>query len=680
MRQPTPRNPSTESSTPESAGPPYAPFWIRHLRREVQYSLDLAVLIIAFVGAVWLRFESLPFQYMKQLPLVVLVQIAALAFGGIYNFVWRYIGMAELRSFLKAALNSLVVVAVASLGLLLALRFGLTTSHQEWRVPISVAIIDTVFAFGGLLGLRLLRRSLYERYEKQAHVHPEDSPGTGKRTLLVGAGRSGVTAVQELVRQPRQKLDILGFLDDDPAKKNSVIQGVKVLGTTADLGDVVRELEVELVLLTMVRAPREALRALVGECNRLGVEVRIMPGLFDILEGRLTVFRKVQIEDVLGREAVRLEEDELEEFLSARRIMVTGAGGSIGSELARQCARYKPVRLSLVERSEPALFEIQQELLKLWPGLVLDALVADIGNEEHMRSILWDFRPQVVLHAAAHKHVPLMEQNPLEAIRNNALATHRLGCLVGEFGAERFVLVSTDKAVRPTSIMGASKRLAEIFILGLDQQFETRFSAVRFGNVLESTGSVVPIFRQQIERGGPVTVTHPEMERYFMTIQEAAQLVLHTATLGRGGEIFVLDMGEPVKILDLARDMIRLAGFEPDKEIEIQFSGPRPGEKLREELQLGPEQLDRTHHPKISIGRLQPWEGRALSTMIKELEELVRGGESAPLFAYLGDLLPEARLQAPQGRDGVAQAVPENPADMPSISARRAIKSATREL
>jgi FlaA1/EpsC-like NDP-sugar epimerase len=627
-----------------TGGQPRLPFWTRHLRREIQYLLDLAILIGVFVAAVWLRFENLPFQYLEQMPLVVMVQVAALFFAGIYSFVWRYVGMAELRSFVKAAL--------ISLALLLALRFGLTENHQAWRVPISVAIIDTVLAFGGLLGIRLLRRSLYESYERQAQVHPEDEKTTAKRTLLVGAGRAGVMAVRELVQQPRQGVDILGFLDDDPSKKNSIIQGVKVLGTTGELEEIVGRFKIERVLLTIVRAPRETLRKLVSTCKRLGVEVLIMPGLFDILEGRLTVFRKVQIEDVLGREAVRLEEDGLKQFLGGKCLLVTGAGGSIGSELARQCARYRPQRLTLVERSEPALFEIQQGLLGLWPDLNLDALVADIGNEERMRSILWDYRPQVVLHAAAHKHVPLMEQNPTEAVRNNALATHRLGQLVGELGVERFVLISTDKAVRPTSIMGASKRLAEIFIQGLDHQFETRFSAVRFGNVLESTGSVVPIFRKQIERGGPVMVTHPEMERYFMTIQEASQLVLHTATLGQGGEIFVLDMGKPVKILDLARDMIRLAGFEPDQEIEIQFSGPRPGEKLREELQLGPEQLDATRHPKISIGRLQPWEGRAISTVIEDLKRLVHEGESAPLFAFIKELLPEARLQAPQSKDG----------------------------
>ena len=613
------------------------PFWTRHLRREVQYLLDLAVLVFAFVGGVWLRFESLPFEYLKQLPLVVLVQFAALNLFGVYSFVWRYTGMAELRTFIKAA--------GASLAILLALRFGLTSNFQAWRIPISVSIFDTVLAFGGLLGMRVLRRSLYETYEKEARFHPEEPDGEGKRTLLVGAGRAGVMAARELLRQPRMHLRVVGFIDDDPSKQGSVIQGLKVLGITADLAEQVERHEVERVLLTMVRVPRQTLRRLVMECRQLGVEVHIMPGLFDILEGRLTVFREVQIEDVLGRQAVRLEEDEMAAFLNGKRVLITGAGGSIGSELARQCARYGPERLLLLERSEPALFEIQQELLRTWPDLDVKALVADVGHEERLRGILWHHRPHIVLHAAAHKHVPLMEQNPTEALRNNALATLTLGRLVGELGCEQFILVSTDKAVRPSSIMGASKRLAEIFLEDLATRFDTRFVAVRFGNVLGSTGSVIPIFRRQIERGGPVTVTHPEMERYFMTIQEASQLVLHTALLGHGGEIFILDMGEPVKIVDLARDMIRLAGYEPGEDIEIRFTGMRPGEKLREELQMGAEELEKTRHPKIYIGRLPVWHGPPVADIEAELRELVRQGEPQLLRSALGRLLPEARLE-----------------------------------
>ena len=627
-----------------AAASPGAPFWARHLRREIQYLIDLGVFVVAFLVALVLRFDRIEFEYLDQMPLVILVQIASLYIFGIYSFVWRYIGVGELKSFLKAAALSLIF--------LLGLRLGLSEEQQDWRVPISVIVLDTLLAFGGLLAIRVVRRVLYERYERETQVHPEDTDRQGLRTLLVGAGQAGVMAVRELVRQPRQKLEVVGFLDDDGRKLNSVIQGVRVLGTTRELAQVVEEHEVDRVILTMVRVPRETLRRLVLECQQQGVEVRIMPGLFDILEGRVTVFRKVQIEDVLGREAVRLDEDVLPHWMAGKRVMITGAGGSIGAELARQCVRLDPERVILVERSEPALFEIQQELLRLWPHSPVDSLVADAGDPERMRSILWDYRPQVVLHAAAHKHVPLMEQNPTEALQNNSLATYSLGRLVGELGVERFVLVSTDKAVRPTSIMGASKRLAEVFIQALDREFETRYVAVRFGNVLGSTGSVIPIFRRQIERGGPVTVTDAKMERYFMTTQEAAQLVLHTAVLGEGGEIFVLDMGEPVKIIDLARDMIRLAGYEPEVDIDIQITGRRPGEKIREELQMGPEELEITRHPKIFIGRLQPWQGPGAQEMAQVLEQCVGEADKAHLRQKLGELLPEARLDPIKTSEG----------------------------
>lgn len=631
-----------ESDTSQIATGELKPFWVRHLKREVQYLLDLLILSAAFVVACLLRFDfQPPVSTLIQLPLVVLIQFVTLSVLGIYSFIWRYIGMAEIKSFVKAAVYSLAI----SLALVLALRLGLPAKLQGWRVPISVNLIDTVLAFGGLLGVRVLRRSLYERFERGPLPRVERSPER-KKALLVGAGRAGVMAVRELRSRRRVELEVLGFLDDDPLKLGSVVHGVKVLGTTADLPRLVRELAIERVVLTMVEVRRETVRHLVQLCQRLGIEVRIMPGLYEILEGRLSVsrFREVRIEDLLGRDSIRLEEESSRHFLHRRRVLVTGAGGSIGSELARQVARCGPERLVLVDRSEPALFAIDLELGETWPEQRIEPLLADVGEVGRMRSILGRHRPEIILHAAAHKHVPMMEANAAEAVRNNALVTHRLGALAGEAGVERFVLVSTDKAVRPTSIMGASKRLAELFIQDLDGRFETRFLAVRFGNVLGSTGSVIPIFRQQIERGGPLTVTHPEIERYFMTLEEAAQLVLYTADMGQGGEIFILDMGEPVKILDLAHDMIRLAGLEPGRDIEVAFTGLRPGEKLNEELHLDEERMARTHHPKISIGQVQPYPGTRIAAALDRLAELTAGGSDEELRAYLADLLPEAQL------------------------------------
>jgi FlaA1/EpsC-like NDP-sugar epimerase len=533
---------------------------------------------------------------------------------------------------------------------MLGLRLGLPVSLQEWRVPISVSLFDTILAFGGLLGIRVLRRSLYERYEKDLHLPAPGRHRSRKRALLVGAGRTGLLAVRELLSQKAGELEVVGFVDDDPRKQGSVIHGVKVLGTTDDLAELVRELDVERVVVTMVRVDRETLWGLVRTGQRIGVEVRIVPGWFEILEGKINFsrLRKVRIEDLLGRESVRIEEEPLANFLAGRRVLVTGAGGSIGAELARQVARRGPRELILVERAEPALFTVERELRELWPEVPMRPLVADAGDGERMGTILERWRPEILLHAAAHKHVPLMESNPAEAVRNNVLATHRLGELAGAAGVERFVLVSTDKAVRPTSVMGATKRLAELAIQELDRRHRTRYLAVRFGNVLGSTGSVIPIFREQIENKGPVTVTDPEMKRYFMTIPEAAQLVLYSAGMGEGGEIFILDMGEPVKILDLARDMIRLAGLVPGEDVEIRFTGLRPGEKLFEELECDEERLAKTRHPKIFIGRLQPYPTERIVEALGRLDRLSRDGHEGELRSYLAELLPEARLRPPE--------------------------------
>ena len=625
--------------------PPWAPL----LRVEVRYILDLLVLSGAYLAALLLRFDSfdqIPKGHLGQLPLVVLIQLSTLWIGGIYNFLWRFIGLAELRTFLQSAALSTFT--------LLALRLGLPESLQVFRVPISVIVFDAVLAYGGLLAIRIVRRMVYERFEQNLATEEAEPTRPRKRVLLVGAGRAGVMAARELRAQPNGGgFEIVGFLDDAPRKQNTIIHGVQVMGTTRDLARLVEEQSIEEVLLTMVRVSGSKIRNLHQECLDLGIEARIMPGLWEILQGRRDVsrFRKVRIEDVLGREEIRLDDNDLIELVRDRRVLVTGAGGSIGRELARQALLLGPERLILVDRAEPCLFQAACQLESLARGAdregSVKALVADIADEARMRSILWEERPQLILHAAAHKHVPLMETSPTEAVKNNALGTHRLGDLAGQLGVERFVLISTDKAVRPTSIMGASKRLAELFVLDLDRRYDTRYLAVRFGNVLGSTGSVVPIFQEQIERGGPVTVTDPDMVRFFMTIPEASRLVLHAASMGEGGELFVLDMGTPVKIYDLAKDMIRLAGLEPERDVKIDFIGTRPGEKLYEELELGDENLSKTRHPKIFVGRLQAPEPEVLRTTREDLERCCVEGEAEPLRLLLSQLLPEATLDLP---------------------------------
>jgi FlaA1/EpsC-like NDP-sugar epimerase len=453
-------------------------------------------------------------------------------------------------------------------------------------------------------------------------------------------------AAQETQARGNTDLDVKGFVDDDPAKQDSVIHGIKVLGTTRDLPRLVRELEIDQVIITLSYASGQDIRRIVETCERIPVKVRIIPRLYAILQGSVEVnhIRDVQVEDLLGREPVRLDELEVGRFLAASAVMVTGAGGSIGSELARQVARYRPSSLILVERAEFALFEIHRELTNLWPDLGIRAVVADVGDEFRMRTVLAESQPRVLLHAAAHKHVPMMEDHPDEAVSNNVLATRLLGELAGQLGVEAFVLISTDKAVRPASVMGATKRLAELVVQDLNRRFRTRYVAVRFGNVMGSAGSVIPIFREQIEKGGPVTVTHPEMTRYFMTITEASQLVLQAGAMGEGGEIFILDMGRPVQILDLAKDMISLSNLKPFEDIDIVFTGVRPGEKLYEELEISGEHTSKTHHPKILIGKLATYPDTELRRVLSQLEELSHFGDSAGIRAFLNRALPEARL------------------------------------
>lgn len=615
--------------------------WGRMMNRTTQFALDVGVLGSAFVAAYLLRFDFVltgdqARYFTIQLPLVLLVQFSALFVTGVYAFIWRYVGLTELTSFVKAAFWSGMV--------LIGLRLLLPGSLQHWRVPLSVILIDTVLAFGGVLGMRIIRRVVFERYEKQRH-----SAGTnGKRkpVLLVGAGRAGVLAAKEIQGRGDMGLEILGFVDDDPEKRGAVIQGVKVLGTSRDLPRLTEELGVDHVIITIARAGRKELRRIVEICDRCNMSKRIIPSFFEILDGKLEVsaIRDVQIEDLLGREQVRLEEEEVAAFIRGRAVMVTGAGGSIGSEMARQVARFGPSKLLLVERAEFALFDIERELLKTWPDREIVSLVGDVGDRSRMRHLMGTHRPAVVFHAAAHKHVPLMEINPTEAITNNVLGTWTAGTAAAEAGVEVFVLISTDKAVRPASVMGASKRVAELVVQNLDERYATRYVTVRFGNVMGSAGSVIPIFREQIERGGPVTVTHPDMVRYFMTIPEASQLVLQAGAMGEGGEIFILDMGEPVRILDLAKDMIILSGFRPFEDIDIVFSGIRPGEKLFEELETDGEGIAKTRHPKIFIGKINGVSSLDVEEALAVIRKLSADGDEDGVRGVLGGLLPEARL------------------------------------
>jgi FlaA1/EpsC-like NDP-sugar epimerase len=605
----------------------------------MRVALDLGMFVSAFVAAYLLRFDfvlspsELNFMLI-QLPVVVLMQYLALELFGGRSFLWRHTAVEHLTPFFYAGLLCLCILLAGRLGL----------SIQAWRVPISISIVDTILAFGGTFGIRILRRTVHQKVQqsvrrKRTSEHPNR---VGKSVLLIGAGQAGLMAVREIRSQRNAGLDIKGFVDDDPTKqKRVVLDGIKVLGTTSDLPSLVREMDIHHVVITIARASGEEIRRIVEICEQVPVKARIIPGLYELLDGSvdITRIRDLQIEDLLGRPTVALEEESLTGFLAGETVMVTGAGGSIGSELTRQIARFEPQTLLLVERSEFALFNISRELQAAFPEAQMVSLIADVGDETRMRAIFKTYSPRVVFHAAAHKHVPLMESNAIEAIKNNALATYLLAQLAGEYRVLTFVLISTDKAVHPISMMGASKRVAELVMQDLDHRHLTRYVAVRFGNVIGSAGSVIPIFREQIRKGGPVTVTDKRMKRYFMTIPEAAQLVLQAGAMSGGGEVFVLDMGKPISIEDLARQVISLSGFKHD-EIKIVETGIRPGEKLYEELHFTKEEVVPTRHPKIFINRLAALDGVDLSQALEQMAEYCRREDEGGLRRYLNTLLP----------------------------------------
>ncbi len=616
-------------------------FWF--LRRPLQFLADVAVLCIAFfvayLPAVNVQLGEFYIDVaLRQLPFVVLVQLSALFLVGAYSLIWRYVSIEDIRVFMKAAAISCVI--------LVAFRFLLIfTEFNLWQVPVSVILIDTVMAFGGLLALRILRRFFYELNEKNR------SYGSRRRvkqkpTLLVGAGRMGATLAKEMVGRADAELDIRGFVDDDPGKRGGSVNRIKVLGTTDDLPKLVDELAIEQVVIAIDQAQGKEIRRIMDVCTSIPVKAMIVPSLNEIAHGRVSVsrIRDVQIEDLLGRDPVELDDQNLHEFLTGKTVMVTGAGGSIGSELVRQITNYQPKQILLVERAEFFLFQIGRELARDFADVVSVPLIADVCDESRMREIFEQYRPEVIFHAAAHKHVPLMEINSAEAVKNNIFATRQLAMLAGEFGAADFVMISTDKAVNPTSIMGASKRIAEIVVQELDEIHPTNYIAVRFGNVLGSAGSVVPIFREQIQKGEPITVTDKEMTRYFMTIPEASQLVLQAGALGEGGEIFILDMGQPVKILDLAEDMIRLSGLTPYEDIDIQFTGIRSGEKLFEELEITGENLLKTRNPKIFIGKIATYSKEEVAQILKEFKAAVESKNETEIRRIFNKFLPEASI------------------------------------
>jgi FlaA1/EpsC-like NDP-sugar epimerase len=611
---------------------------LRFTARALQVSIEIFLLTISFALAYLLRFDfDIPpselSRFATQVFIVVAIQLVALRSFGAHRFIWRYTSTRDTR---------VIAAALASVGgLLLVVRSLHAFFPEALIVPMSIAILDSIVAFVSVVGVRLVRREIYE-YSNRSR----DDSAPRKRVILVGAGQAGVLTLAEIKRRGDIDIDVRAFVDDDVSKHGAVINGIRVLGSTDDLSDLVGKLEIDHVIISIAQATRNDFQKILKACQAIPVKVRTIPGLFELLQGNVTVsrIRNIEIDDLLGRETVSIGHEGLADFLEGKTVMVTGAGGSIGSELVRQLSRSGIKKIVLVERSEPALFLIGQEILNISPAGNAAAVVADVSDVQRMTNIFSRFRPEIVFHAAAHKHVPLMESNAPEALKNNVLGTKIVAEQAGLHGAEAFVLISSDKAVSPTSVMGATKRLAELVIQHMDRIYDTRFVAVRFGNVIGSSGSVIPTFRDQIKRGGPVTVTHPEMTRYFMTIPEATQLVLQAGAIGSGGEIMILDMGEPVKILDLARETIKLSGLRPDVDIQIKFIGMRPGEKLAESLGYDTEKLMKTVHPKIFVGTMSAYPGFKVQEILNGIPMLCLSDDSDKAKRQISRWLPECRL------------------------------------
>ncbi len=607
--------------------------------RILNLAADAVLILVAWRLTFWIRFDQSIPQFYKHLLdwqvclLVVAIQLAVFVLFGFYNRWWRYVSTRDMWGAARG-----VVVACLLVDLVL---YAFPPEHTA-RLPRGIALINLLLLLAFVAGSRLLARSLIER------PAPGGLMARGREVVIVGAGDAGQLILRELQRSPHLGYTPIGLLDDDPRKKNLRVHGVRVLGPTSELRRVLRDGEPDEVLIAMPSASGELRQRIVDIAQEERVPVKTLPGLNELISGDVNLagqLRPVQVEDVLGREPVEVDLDEVAGYLARKTVLVTGAGGSIGAELCRQIARVGAGRIVLVDHSEPALFEIERELVgeRGFPAAL--PVLADVGNRTKIRQVFEKFRPDVVFHAAAYKHVPLLEANPLEAVRNNVLATRTLADVAVEFETKRFVLVSTDKAAQPKNLLGQSKAIGEWIVqaYGSRDDVSTRFVAVRFGNVLGSSGSVIPIFRRQIERGGPVTVTHKDMTRYFMTIPEAVSLIVQAGAIGEQAHVYVLDMGEPVSIYELAENMIRLSGKVPERDVAIRVTGVRAGEKLHEVLWNEDEAAEPTAHPKILAASQEPIDPAWLDGELSELERLVGDGETLELVSRLN-----AMARAPQ--------------------------------
>ena len=617
--------------------------------RFLQILTDAAIVAVSWFLAFELRFDhGLPVYYdtllRRTILLVVVIKVAVFLLFGFHRRWWRYVSVRDMWS---AARGVIVASLVADVTVYFA------SPVHNVRLPRSIAAMDLLITLALIAGARLLARTVMERPRYGVVTR-------GKEVIVVGAGDAGRLIVQEMQRSRMLSYSPIGFIDDDERKRNTRILGVRVLGTMAELPRLVREYKPDEVLIAIPSASGEMRRRVVEAAQVSNVPVKTLPGLYELISGDVNLgaqIRAVQVEDVLGREPVEVDFESVASYLRGQTVLVTGAGGSIGAELCRQIARVGPTRLILVDNAETALFDIERELVDERDFTPAVPKLVDVRDRKALkREVFEKYSPTVVFHAAAYKHVPLMETHPLQSVRNNVVGTRIVAELSAEFGVGRFVLISTDKAVNPKTVMGQSKALCEWIVesFGHRRDVPTRFVAVRFGNVLNSSGSVIPTFRRQIERGGPVTVTHPEMTRFFMTIPEAVSLVVQAGAIGGRGQIFVLDMGEAVKIVDLATNMVRLSGHVPrmpgdaqttPRDVRIVFTGSRPGEKIHEELWSVDESVGDTEHPKIKRLSRPPVDSAWLTEQLRELERLAGEGDTLEVVAKLGAIVRKPKRE-----------------------------------
>lgn len=610
-----------------------------HVRNRFVLIGDLALTTVSVLGSFALRLDvsELPYYFPAALVMcavALIVKIPTYYFFGLYRRLWVYASTNELRLITFAVSAASVLTSGV---MLLLIGFDLIKPGM----PRSALGIDWLISLILIGGSRFVLRILAEQSSVQANAKT-------RRALILGAGDAGALVARELQKTSQLNLIPVGFLDDDPAKQNHNIYGVTVIGKIDQLEKTLDTKQVDEVIIAIPSAPGHIIRLVNDECRKRGITSRIIPGFYELLGGKVSVnrLREVDITDLLRREPAKIDDRLIGATLGGKRILVTGAGGSIGSELCRQLARWNPAELVLLGHGENSIFEVLQEFKDDFPSLNLQAVIADVRDLNRIEKVFDQHKPQVVFHAAAHKHVPLMEANVEEAVTNNVLGTKNVVETAVRHGVERLVLISTDKAVRPASVMGATKRLAELTVLDAAQRNNLPYSVVRFGNVLGSRGSVVRTFKNQIARGGPITITHPDMRRYFMIIPEAVHLVLQAASMGAGGEVFMLNMGEQVRILDLAEDLVRLSGLEPYRDIDIQITGIRPGEKLREDLLEDGVDFERTQHSEIfRMSKEEHVDGAALAQTLDKLSDLALHSRTDDLIQTINHFLPSGSVQ-----------------------------------